>query len=685
MSIRRVLNGYCPALLSVSLLVTPVVFAQCGDSPPFDAEDHAQIGANFGFSVAISADGTIALVGGPGFDGGDGVVRTFENVNGDWIEGVGFQAGVFVGEGIGSAIAMNDAGDLAVIGHPFDITPDPFVFLSGAASAWERDSMTGEWSRVHTFNDTDPVTRGGFGTAVALSPDGATAVISRASNLGSKTAPLPDSVFVSTRDGGGAWSPLMELIPGTAPGDEEQFGQHVAINQAGDVIAVGAPGNAFGPGMTGEIYLFRDIGGHWTHTETIASREPDESFSFFGSTFAFSGDTLLATDPADGLYSFDPDDSPDLFVYDGSDGVFGPEPDERIGVPLSLRSDGFGGAGAARGLGYGMAVRGDRMLLGASYESVPFAGTEAGSVYRLERGPDGWAFVSRLRADDPVEFSRFGSGLAISADGSEYLIGEPLYQPDFDLFGMGRVHFTGEAFREPSFRVQSASLISLLLSFPGVDPQVIETIPEGILRFIVPFTCGETDPVPQVQLVGGMMTVPEPLEITIAPGVTLTAKNITLSVTEASQPALLDQNGEAMLDGAEFRLEADIAFDGFPTIRAGKRMELGSIPVGVGGDEASGLTIDVPGFTLDRVIDAGLDDENPHVTADVTLITDETDPPCNPADLAEPFGLHDLADVVAFVTAFESQDGAADLAEPIGLFDLADVLGFVVLFSSGCP
>lgn len=685
MSLQRVRNGFGPAFLSVSLLATPVVLAQCGDSPPFDAEDHALIGAGFGLSVAISADGTIALVGGPGFDSGDGVVRTFEKVNDDWVEGDGFQAGSFVGEAIGTAIAMNDAGDLAVIGHPFDFTPDPFVFFSGAASVWERDAGTGGWSRTHTFYDADPIFRGGFGVAVAISPDGTTAVISRASNLGTKTAPLPDAVFVTTRDGGGAWSPLVELNPDPAPDNEDQFGQHVAINRAGDAIAVGAPENASGPGLTGEIYIFRDIAGDWTHTETIASREPDETFSFFGSTFAFSGDTLLATDPADGLYSFDPDDSPDLFVFDGSDGVFGPEPDERIGVPLSLRSDGFGGAGAARGLGYGIAVRGDSMLLGASYESSPFAGSEAGTVYRLEKREGGWEFVSRLQADDPVEFSRFGSGLAISADGTEYLIGEPLYQPDFDHYGMGRIHFTGEVFREPSFRVQSTSIISLLLSFPGVDPQVLETIPSGFLRFIVPFTCEETDPVSQVQLVGGTLSATEPMEITIAPGVTLTADNITLSVTEPSQPSALDLTGQAMLSGAEFRLEADIAFEGFPPIHAGKRMDVGAIPVEVGGDEASGLTADISGFMLDQIIDAGLGDDNPFVNADITLVTEESDPPCNPADLAEPFGLHDLADVTAFVTAFQSQDGAADLAEPFGLFDLADVLGFVVLFNAGCP
>ncbi|USN98901.1 MAG: hypothetical protein H6810_12225 [Phycisphaeraceae bacterium] len=59
-------------------------------------------------------------------------------------------------------------------------------------------------------------------------------------------------------------------------------------------------------------------------------------------------------------------------------------------------------------------------------------------------------------------------------------------------------------------------------------------------------------------------------------------------------------------------------------------------------------------------------------------------PPCNDADLAEPFGLLDLADVLAFVSAFLSQDPSVDFNEN-GLWDLSDVLVFVNSFNAGCP
>lgn len=60
-------------------------------------------------------------------------------------------------------------------------------------------------------------------------------------------------------------------------------------------------------------------------------------------------------------------------------------------------------------------------------------------------------------------------------------------------------------------------------------------------------------------------------------------------------------------------------------------------------------------------------------------------PSCNASDLAPPFGVLDLADLIAFVSAFTGGDPAADLAPPFGVLDLADVGAFVTLFLAGCP
>lgn len=58
---------------------------------------------------------------------------------------------------------------------------------------------------------------------------------------------------------------------------------------------------------------------------------------------------------------------------------------------------------------------------------------------------------------------------------------------------------------------------------------------------------------------------------------------------------------------------------------------------------------------------------------------------CSTADIAEPYGVLDLADIQAFLSAFVSQSGVADIAEPFGVWDLADIQAFIGAFVAGCP
>jgi len=55
----------------------------------------------------------------------------------------------------------------------------------------------------------------------------------------------------------------------------------------------------------------------------------------------------------------------------------------------------------------------------------------------------------------------------------------------------------------------------------------------------------------------------------------------------------------------------------------------------------------------------------------------------NPADIAEPRGVLDGADVSAFVSAFGAGSPTADIAYPIGVQDGADVSAFITSFSAG--
>jgi hypothetical protein len=63
---------------------------------------------------------------------------------------------------------------------------------------------------------------------------------------------------------------------------------------------------------------------------------------------------------------------------------------------------------------------------------------------------------------------------------------------------------------------------------------------------------------------------------------------------------------------------------------------------------------------------------------------DQTPRRC-PGDFAVPAEILDLADIVAWIGAFESGDPTADYAAPFGTLDLADIVGFVQAFTAGCP
>lgn len=73
------------------------------------------------------------------------------------------------------------------------------------------------------------------------------------------------------------------------------------------------------------------------------------------------------------------------------------------------------------------------------------------------------------------------------------------------------------------------------------------------------------------------------------------------------------------------------------------------------------------------------------VVDNITLATDTQIAGCNPADIAEPFGVLDLADVQCFIEGFLTENPISDIGGPDGVFDLVDLAVFVDLFVNGCP
>ena len=129
-----------------------------------------------GFSVALSADGNTALVGGPFDNGQAGAVWVYTSSGGVWSQqGSKLTVTDNIGNArFGWAVALSADGNTALIGGPADNS-----MFGGAAWVFTRSG--GVWSEQAKLVASDLARSFGVtvlqGTSVALSADGNTAVV----------------------------------------------------------------------------------------------------------------------------------------------------------------------------------------------------------------------------------------------------------------------------------------------------------------------------------------------------------------------------------------------------------------------------------------------------------------------------------------------------------------------------
>ena len=123
---------------------------------------------SFGTSVALSSNGTIALVGDSSGGGGTGTATVYTLTSGVWSSGVALTppSGSF---SFGTSVALSGSGTTALVGDPDGGTENVGV---GAATVY---TFTGSWNDV--ANLASPATPAAFGTSVALSNSGSIAVV----------------------------------------------------------------------------------------------------------------------------------------------------------------------------------------------------------------------------------------------------------------------------------------------------------------------------------------------------------------------------------------------------------------------------------------------------------------------------------------------------------------------------
>lgn len=208
-----------------------------------------------GTSVALSADGNIAVAGAPGYDDA-GAVRVFTRSGATWTQTQvltgSAAAGSFSGQG--TSVAISSSGDTIVFGGPND---NDGAGGTQYGAVWVFERSGGVWSEQQKLIGAGSVATSGQvwqGTSIALSSDG---------NTLATGAPLDDNhtgaVWVFTRSGS-SWTPQGgKLVP--SGGGSSDFGASVTLSADGNTLAAGGPSNNSDKGAT---WVFTRSGGTWT-------------------------------------------------------------------------------------------------------------------------------------------------------------------------------------------------------------------------------------------------------------------------------------------------------------------------------------------------------------------------------------------------------------------------------------
>lgn len=248
-------------------------------------------GAQQGYSVAVSADGSVAILGGPydNFDAGAAWVFT-RDTNGNWTQ----QGSKLVGSGAvgtyveqGWSVALSGDGNTALVGGPADNN------YAGVAWVFTRDS-NGNWTQQGALIGTEAVGSAEQGYSVALSGDGNTALV------GSPNFYPAGAAWVFTRDSNGNWTQQGSALIGTGAVGSAEQGYSVALSGDGNTAIIGGPEDNSPP--AGAAWVFtRDSSGNWTQqgsklvgTGTVNAAEQGTSVALSG-----DGNTAFVGGPAD--------------------------------------------------------------------------------------------------------------------------------------------------------------------------------------------------------------------------------------------------------------------------------------------------------------------------------------------------------------------------------------------------
>jgi len=231
---------------------------------------------NLGFSVSISNDGSTALAGAWGDNSNSGAAYIFKKGGSGWsnmTETAKLTASVGTYY-FGWSVAISGDGSTALVGSYGDgtYTGAAYIFEKGG-SGWSNMTETAK------LTASDGVSNDQFGTCVSISNDGSTALAGADRDDSSKGAAY---IF---EKGGSGWSNMTETgkLTASVRGDYNHFGISVSISNDGSTVLVGA--YRYNSGRGGVYIFEKGGSGWSNMTETTILSASDglggDDFGFF--------------------------------------------------------------------------------------------------------------------------------------------------------------------------------------------------------------------------------------------------------------------------------------------------------------------------------------------------------------------------------------------------------------------
>jgi hypothetical protein len=353
-------------------------------------------GGEFASSVGLSADGDTALVGGASDNENVGAAWVFTRTGSTWEQqGPKLTGAEESGKGrFGFRVALSADGNTALMGGPVD--------SAEVGAAWVFTRSEGTWTQQGgKLLGSGESGKGEFGTGVALSADGNTALIG-----GGGDSKATGAAWAFTRSEG-TWTQQGAKLTGSGEVGEGRFGFRVALSEDGNTALVGAGSDSSG---VGAAWVFTRSEGVWTQQGSKLTGSGEVGAGHFGFSLALSadGNTALIGGLADN------GEVGAAWVFTRSEGVW-----TQQGSKLS------GSGESGKGLfGYGAALSsdGNTALIGAGGDNL-----SVGAAWVFTRTGSTWEQLgSKLTGTGEVGSGLFGFSVALSSAGTTALIGGPM-------------------------------------------------------------------------------------------------------------------------------------------------------------------------------------------------------------------------------------------------------------------